>query len=160
VAAAAGETASDSDAARLVVRLLNRKGPWFRVAKRSIDAPSAAASSSLGGAASPGRHSHSTLPLPIIDCHYLQLLRDLHSNLPVIAANFCHNDSVAPGQAPPRRHGASACRGWPTRASPWAGRCSSSAPSNCCAGARRPSSAARQAPLARGDTVIKCWYFI
>jgi hypothetical protein len=45
----------------------------------------------------PGRHCHSTLPLTVVDCHRLSFLRGVHSNLAVIAAIFCRNDSVAPG---------------------------------------------------------------
>ena len=33
----------------------------------------------------------------VADCHWLPLLRDLHSNRAVIAAIFSQNDGVAPG---------------------------------------------------------------
>jgi hypothetical protein len=33
----------------------------------------------------------------VTDCHGLPFLRDLHSNLAIVAVIFCRNDSVAPG---------------------------------------------------------------
>jgi hypothetical protein len=49
------------------------------------------------GMASPGRHSHSTLSLTVID---VSSLRDLHTNLAVVAVMFSQNDVL-----PLARHG-------------------------------------------------------
>ena len=43
---------------------------------------------------SPGRHWHSTMSFVLIDCHCRSFLRDLLSNLAVIAFIFCQNESV------------------------------------------------------------------
>ena len=124
-AAAAEENTSESDdAARFVIRLLNRKGPWFRVAQRSSDMASAA---SLDASA----EAPWSIGMPWVAYPRLDVDRALH---------------VLVSTQPVPRHTLI------SREISYLVLCCFRRTSSCCVRARRPLSAARKAPTPRSSS--------